>query len=404
MPRPRAPLAPAIRWAATALAVSMTVPPTRAEAQATTPDTAAKAAPSPRANLSGVLFANFQYGGAAGARSANRFEAERAYLTVRGRLSDRASVRITADVYQQRDTARDDYYSGWTFRAKYAFLQYELLTRAHPSGFRANARLGMLNTVVIEHEESFWPRWISNVGLERAGFFSSADAGAAATLAFPRSLGELYATVTNGPGYQAREADRFKDVALRLTMTPFGSSPHGFLRTFAVSPWVYKGARASKYAAGLGSIAPVTEARARDRWGVLAGVNARALTLAAHYGERREEIETLSVTEADSAVDVQTGDGRIVSGFGILRPFAHRPAALAHPLGLLVRVDAIEDLDLGGDRQTVIAGLIWEVGTRFSVALDYQEQTLDNQPASAPASRIAALDTRAWFLHAVASF
>lgn len=404
MPRWRTRLEPAVCWMTAALAVSMMGPATRVAAQETKPDTAAKAPPPPRADLSGVLFANFQYGGPAGSRSSNRFEAERAYLTVRGRLNDRASIRVTADVYQQRDTTRDDYYGGWTFRAKYAFLQYELLTGDHPSRFRANARLGVLNTVVVEHEESFWPRWISNVGLERAGFFSSADVGAAATLVFPGKRGELYATVTNGPGYQAQEADRFKDAAVRLTMTPFGSSQNELLRTFTLSPWVYKGARASRYAAGVGSISPVTDARARDRWGVLTGVNGRSLTMAAHLGVRREEIETLGITGADSAVDVRTGDARIVSGFAILRPFAHRPTAAAHPLGLLVRVDAIEDLDIGGNRQAVIAGLIWELGSRLSLALDYQEQTLDNQPASTPANRIAALDTRTWFLHAVASF
>lgn len=403
MPPRHARLAAAARWITAALAMSMLVLATRAAAQEAKPDTT-RPAPPPRADLSGVLFANYQYGGPAGARSNNRFEAERAYLTVRGRLSDRASVRVTADVYQQRDTTRDDYYGGWTFRAKYAFLQYEFLTGAHPSGFRANARLGMLNTVVVEHEESFWPRWISNVGLERAGFFSSADAGAAATLVFPRKLGELYATVTNGPGYQAQEADRFKDAALRLTITPFGSSPNDLLRTFTFSPWVYQGARASKYARGLGSITPIADSRNRDRWGILTGVNGRSLTLAAHYAERREDIETLGIAGPDSAVNVRGGDARIVSGFAILRPFAHRPAGPARGLGVLVRVDAIEDLDIGGDRQAVIAGLIWEAGPRLSMALDYQEQTLDNQPPGTAASRIAALDTRVWFLHAVASF
>lgn len=404
MPPSKARLGPAVRCTIAALAVSMIAPAARAAAQETKADTAPKAAPAPRAELSGVLFANFQYGGPSGSRSANRFEAERAYITVRGRLSDRASVRVTADVYQQRDTSRDDYYGGWAFRAKYAFLQYELLTAANPSGFRANARLGLLNTVVVEHEESFWPRWISNVGLERAGFFSSADAGGAATLVFPRKLGELYATVTNGPGYQSQETDRFKDAALRLTMTPFGSSANDLLRTFTVSPWVYKGARASRYAAGLGSIAPIRDARARNRWGVLTGVNGRSLTLAGHYGVRREDLESLTIVGADSAVTVEAGDASIASGFVILRPFAHRPAAPARPLGLLFRVDAIEDLDLGGDRQAVIAGLIWEASSRLSLALDYQEQTLDDQPPGTAANRIAALDTRVWFLHAVASF
>ena len=385
-------------------AMFLMVSPVTAVAQQPVGDSSTRPTPPPRVDLSGVLFANFQYGGAPGARSANRFEIERAYLTVRGRLSERASIRVTADVYQQRDTARDEYYSGWAIRAKYAFLQYELLTSDHPSGFEADARLGMLHTVVINHEQSFWPRWISNVGLERAGFFSSADVGAAVTVGFPRRLGGLYATVTNGPGYQSRETDRFKDAAIRLTMTPFGASSNPILRSLAISPWIYEGARASRYAEGVGTIAPIPEARGRDRWGVLAGVGSPAVTAVGHYGVRREEVESLIASGADSTVSARTESAAILSGFAILRPFSARPGFPLRPLGLLVRVDEIEDLDLGGERRAVIAGLLWEVDPRLSFALDYQEQTLRNQPVSAPAARIRAIDTRTWFLHAVAAF
>lgn len=392
------------RHMATAITIASATPVVAAMSQAAPADSGGTSA-RPRTELSGVVFANYQYGGPRGSRSANRFEADRAYLTARARLSDRASVRVTADVYQQRDTSRDDYYGGWTFRAKYAFIQYELLAGSNRYGLGAHARLGMLNTVVVEHEEAFWPRWISNVGLERAGFFSSADAGAAVTLTLPRKLGEVYATLTNGPGYQSPEADRFKDAAIRLTITPFAGSPNTTLRTFAISPWLYEGSRASRYAAGAGSIPPVAAARQRDRWGVFTGVSGVFLTAGGHFAVRQEEVETIvSSSPADSTVEVQAGDARIISGFVIVRPFPPKPKAPHHPLGLLLRVDEIEDLDLGGDRRAVIAGLLWELGPRLSLALDYQEQTLRNQPFSAPPARIAALDARTYFIHAVASF
>lgn len=63
----------------------------------------------------------------------------------------------------------------------------------------------MLQTVVIEHGESFWPRWLSRSAVEISGFFASADVGAAAQINLPSKRGELYATVTwlhlagNGP-------------------------------------------------------------------------------------------------------------------------------------------------------------------------------------------------------------
>ena len=43
------------------------------------------------------------------------------------------------------------------------------------------------------------------------------------SVALPRELGELYATVVNGQGYQnvGEADDRFKDWAARLSVTPF---------------------------------------------------------------------------------------------------------------------------------------------------------------------------------------
>ena len=358
-----------------------------------------------RLDLSGTLFTNFQYGGARGSRSANRFELERAYLTARATLNDRASVRLTADVFQQRDDSRDDFYAGWAFRAKYAYLQYELLKGTSAAGFRANGRLGMLQTVVIDQEEAFWPRWISNVALERAGFFSSADVGAAATLTFPAKLGSVYATVTNGSGYQSRETDRYKDAGVRLTLTPLAGSRRALLQTLSISPWIYKGARGSRFERGVGSLDPVTDARARDRWGVLAAIGGRTLTVGAHIAERNEELDSILVSGGtDSTIATREASARVLSAFGIARPFATLRASPLHPLGLVLRHDAIEDLELGGNREVLIAGLIWEAGPRVALALDYQEQTLRGQPPTASAASVRALDTRVYFLHAVVNF
>ena len=81
--------------------------------------------PSLPFEFSGVLFANYQYGGVKGNRTTNRFDLDRAYLTFRATPGEHFGVRITADVYQQRDTTRDSYYRGWTVRAKYAYGQFD---------------------------------------------------------------------------------------------------------------------------------------------------------------------------------------------------------------------------------------------------------------------------------------
>src|SRR5450756_1312317 len=241
-------------------------------------DTTRPAPPPPPATVSipvdfsGVLYMNFQYRGDAGpAKSSNKFDLERAYLTFRMPAGDRASIRITADVFQQTATGPDAYYKGWVIRAKYAYLQYDYLKSA--TGFNGVVRGGLLHNVVIDHDEQFCPRWISQTPVERAGFFASSDAGVATLLTFPNKFGEIYATIVNGPGYTSRETDRFKDYAARLSLTPFGRSDNKLLKTFALTGWTYIGAVASSFAAGgVGQIGPVGVSLPRTRSGVFVGI------------------------------------------------------------------------------------------------------------------------------------
>src|SRR6476620_4497332 len=120
-------------------------------AQQPTPDTT-KPAPPPAApapapttvsipvDFSGVLYANYQYRGDQGAAKAqNKFDLERTYLTFRMPAGDRASIRVTLDVFQQGTTHNDAFYRGWVIRAKYAYLQYDLIKSA---SWNANIRGG----------------------------------------------------------------------------------------------------------------------------------------------------------------------------------------------------------------------------------------------------------------------
>ena len=49
---------------------------------------------------------------------------------------------------------------------------------------------------------------------------TSAHVGLAAGVSLPNRMGEVYATIVNGPGYTSRERDRFKDFAIRLSLLP----------------------------------------------------------------------------------------------------------------------------------------------------------------------------------------
>ena len=371
-------------------------------AQQPTPDTTkpAPVAPPPVAvsipvDFSGVLYANFQYQGAKGAtKSQNKFDVERAYLTFRMPAGDRASIRITADVFQQTNPANDAFYRGWVIRAKYAYLQYDLIKSA---SWNANIRGGLLHNVVIDHVESFWPRWISQSPVERAGFFSSSDAGVATLWTLPNKWGEFYATIVNGPGYTSRETDRFKDYAARLSITPLSSSSNKVIKTFTLTGWTYVGAVASGFVnGGAGQIGPVGSSLPRTRAGVFAGVRDPRFSAGAEWDTRKDARETGANTVVSPRVEVDT-TGRLIAGFATIKPFQLVNDKSTFPLGLIARWDRFKpNTDSDGYINTVIGGLTWDLNKKSALSLDYQEQT--------PHSGAIAAATKTYFLHLVANF
>lgn len=367
-----------------------------AQAAASQPDTAAaQKAKTPELEFSGILFANWSYRTDRGARTQNRFDVERAYLTFRMPAGDRASVRVTADVFQTSSAAGEAFYRGWAFRAKYAYVQYEA-RRGGGKDLSATARLGMLQTVAIEHVESFWPRWISRSATELNGFFQSADLGLAAHVGLPNRSGEIYATVTNGPGYSSRETDRFKDVAVRLTLTPFASSS-GLIKTTALSAWGYKGATASRFVSGgAGQVGAVAEGLQRDRWGVFAGVRDRRVTFGAELARRIEEGELGDNTPASPRA-ITDSTGTLLSAFAIVRPLEIANPGTRSPLAAVVRYDRFRfNDDAGPASRLIIAGLVWDLTSRVSMAADFQQSLPRDGAPGAPA--------KTWFAHFVAGF
>jgi hypothetical protein len=363
------------------------------------PPTAPAPTPTPTISIpvdfSGVIYANFQYQGAKGAsKSQNKFDLERAYLTFRMPAGDRASIRITADVFQQQATGADAFYKGWVVRAKYAYLQYDYLKSG---GWTGVARGGLIHNVVIDHIEQFWPRWISQTAVERSGFFSSSDAGVGTLVTFPNKFGEFYATVVNGPGYTSRETDRFKDYAARLTITPLSGSSNKVIKTFALSGWTYRGAVASAFAAGgAGQAGAIGSSLPRTRSGIFVGVRDPRLSAGFDWATRKDGSETGLNTVLSPRAEVDS-TRRLISGFATMKPFQLLNDQSAFPLGLIARWDSYKPSTGGpGSVNTVIGGLTWDLNKKSALSLDYQEQT--------PKNGAIAAATKTYFLHMVANF
>ncbi|HEY0970133.1 MAG TPA: hypothetical protein VGE02_04040 [Gemmatimonadales bacterium] len=347
--------------------------------------------------LSGIVFANYQYHVEDGARrSSNEFVLDRAYLTLYAPVGERGSVRLTSDLFRN---GRE----GYDLRLKYGYLQYEL-----HRGSGAFVRAGLLQTVEIEQEEQLWPRWLGQVSTDRFDFFSSADVGVSAGVELPWRMGEMYAVVANGGGYQdVSRDDRFKDYALRLTLTPFAAQEGaGILRGLSVSPWYLKGDTASVFGPGRpapevaeGDLGDIGAARRRDRYGVLLGLDDPRLSLGFGLAEYRREEESGANTAAAPVV-VADRTSRLATAFMVARPLQLLDEAYRLPLGVVLRYDRFEpDVDVDGHAHFVVGGLTYDVSSHLSLALDYQEQLPRD---GAPVADFA--PSKVYYLHLQARF
>ena len=368
-------------------------------------------APAPTAlNFSGLIFGSYNYqvpttpNGLAN-QTDNAFVMDRAYLTFRMPAGDRTSIRITTDIYQTRDTSQNPY----AIRAKYAYLQYDAPKFAN--GAALLGRIGILHNVVIDHQENFWPRYLSQTAVERAGFFASADVGLAGQVTLPGKMGELYANIVNGPGYTARERDRFKDFGLRLSLTPLvNNTDMPLLNTFTITAWGYKGSTASGFVnGGAGQVGAIGEALDRSRAGLFVGIRDPKLVLAAELAQRHDagELGANTIVSPRTTTEVT---GRVLSAFTVVRPFAFGNPAGKSPFGVVARYDRVSPStsstgfvtppSTDNSYHNIIGGVFWDLSQKAQLALDYQESlAANNDLSNAPPSQ-----AKGYYAHFVVNF
>jgi hypothetical protein len=365
------------------------------------PATPAPAVVTPAFDFSGVVFGSYGYRtdsaakAGLGGQNPNQFGLDRAYLTFRMPAGDNGQVRVTTDVFQNTNSTQNGFYQGWAIRIKYAYLQYTGLKNEFGTGSSLTGRIGVLHTVVIDHQEQFWPRYLGQTAVERNGFFSSADAGAAGLVTLGNKMGEIYGTITNGPGYTSYETDRFKDFAVRASLTPFANSAdaNAIVKTFAITPWYYKGFRAGTIGSAL----------QRDRFGIFTGVRERRLSAGLEYAQRMDESDRGANTAASPRV-VTDSSGRLFDGFIVARLLELFGASAKSNFGVVARFDHFTP-NVSPTTATAgpapsynfsVLGASWDLNQKITLALDWQKQTGTNSRAIAPTSSI--------FLHFQASF
>ena len=359
-------------------------------------------APAPALDFSGWVFGSYSLRtdsaakATLGGKAPNQFSIDRAYLTFKMPAGDNGAIRVTTDLFQNTNSATNGFYPGWAVRLKYAYFQYTGLRNAFGTGSTLVGRVGLVHTAIVDYEETFWPRYLQGVAVERNGFFSSADAGVAGIMTLGDKLGEVYGSVANGPGYTSYDKDRFKDFSLRVALTPLAShaSMNGIARTFAIAPWIYLGKVGSTFAAGganqvgPGTNGAVTDGLTRNRYGVFAGVKDRRLTAGADYAQRKDESETGANTVVTPRLVVDSS-GRLIGGFVIARPLEWMDATKKSALGIVARYDQFTpntsptSANYAGTTPAysfLLLGAQYDLTQRIAIALDWQTTTPKNFP------------------------
>lgn len=354
---------------------------------------------------------------ALGGKRPNAFSIDRVYVNFRAPAGDNGAFRLTTDIFQNTNTATNGYYQGWTVRLKYAWFEYTMLRDAAGKGSSLLARVGSINNVIIDPVQGSWPRFFSPIAVERVPYFSSADAGVGALFTFPNHMGDVYATVTNGSGYGSYDRDRFKDPAIRVSLTPLGNST-GYMRTFAVVPWFYKGSLGSQFAAGgAGQTGPgtngaITDPLTRDRYGVQAGVRDRRFTWSADLAYQHDASESGANTAASPRA-VADSTGRMLAGFIVARPFEIMDPSKRSPFALVVRYDHLTpnvDPTAAAYAGTTpsydytVLGLLYDLNQRLTIAADWQHDGPSGFPDPAGANVRPRATVSTMFLHFNATF
>ena len=322
----------------------------------------------PPIKFSGTVFGNYMYMTGKSGKGANQFNLERNYLTIMGDLGSRTSFRVTTDLFNNGS-------SGYDLRMKYAYLQYNYLDGAD---VKAAARAGIVQTVFIDHEENFWPRWINKTPTELAGFFSSADVGVATMINTSNKMAEVYAAVTNGPGYNKTvDPDRFKDYQARLSLMPLNGS-EGILKTLTLTGWYYKGTVADGNAT-TGS----HEGLDNSKWGIFAGLRDPRITLGFDYARAMAGSDT--GVAANTPLN-RTIDASLWSAYTVLHPLS-TPSGNS-PFGIVFRYDNVKpNTDLDPGYSLWIAGLTWDITKMASISADIQQfDSRNGFPAASLAS------------------
>lgn len=170
--------------------------------------------------VNGRLYAFWQWDQHAGAHGMNEFALGRAYVTVKSKLSDFTSVRITTDLRSTDHDGKERY----DIILKYGYLDWK---PAFANG-KMFLRIGLQPTQYIDYQNKLWGRrYLAKTISDMNKFLTSADLGMSVNIPLGEKgkTGVVSATVFNGTSYtNLEEQNKHKDLNLFARLNPVQSN------------------------------------------------------------------------------------------------------------------------------------------------------------------------------------
>ena len=192
-----------------------------------------------KTSVHGRLYTHWEYEMTDGADGMNDFALSRAYVTVKSKLSDQTSVRITSDL---RQSTIDD--NGKVRTRYYVIIKYGYLDWT-PAFWKKifKLRLGLQPTLYIDFQNKLWGRrYLAKTVGDMNKFLTSSDPGVSAHIALGEKgkNGSLALGLFNGTSYSdLGELNKQKDINLFAQIKPLANSED--LKKSAIVAQYYKG-------------------------------------------------------------------------------------------------------------------------------------------------------------------
>ena len=256
---------------------------------------------------------------------------DRAYLTFRMPAGDNAAIRVTTDIFQNTNAATNALLPGLGRSAEVRLRPVHGAPRTSSARDRASSAESACCTTSSSTTRraigratsgrSRTERKVLLVGRRRRRGSDDARRQVGRGLRHGHDSGSR--------ATRRVESDRFKDVALRLSLTPFGESRQRsarFCKSFAITPWFYKGSVGSAFqSGGVGAGRSGNERRNHRRparaiaAGIFTGTHASAASLPALSRRNARTRARLGGTPSRARASSRL-DGRVVDGFFIAAP------------------------------------------------------------------------------------